>query len=98
MVFIRNTGVANAQYKWFTVREVTGTATPAIGPPVANAVLDQTVKDADGTGSEPVTLNGSASYDPDGTSLTYLWQEGATVLGTTANITYSFLLGPTRCP
>ena len=43
--------------------------------PVANAGLDQTVSDADGNGTETITLNGSESYDPDGTIVSYLWFE-----------------------
>lgn len=61
--------------------------------PVANAGSDQTVSDGDGNGVESVTLNGSASYDLDGTIVSYRWTEGATVLGTTAVITYDFTVG-----
>ncbi|MFB3081001.1 MAG: hypothetical protein ACE1Y1_04425, partial [Nitrosomonadaceae bacterium] len=50
--------------------------------PIANAGADQTVSDADGTGAESVTLDGSASSDPDGSIVSYQWTEGATVLGT----------------
>ncbi|MFQ5630229.1 MAG: S8 family serine peptidase, partial [bacterium] len=35
--------------------------------PIANAGADQTVTDNDGNGIESVTLDGSASFDPDGT-------------------------------
>jgi len=62
-------------------------------PPVANAGPDQTVSDADGTGSETVILDGSTSYDSDGTISSYEWTEGATLLGTTAQITYDFTVG-----
>ncbi len=61
--------------------------------PVANAGLDQTVSDSDGNGVESVTLDGSASYDPDGTIVSYEWTEGTTVLGTTAVIAYDFTVG-----
>ncbi|MFQ5628362.1 MAG: S8 family serine peptidase [bacterium] len=66
-----------------------------IGPqaPVANAGPDQNVTDSDGNGSEAVTLDGSASFDPDGTIVSYQWTEGATVLGNTAVITSSFAVG-----
>jgi outer membrane autotransporter protein len=46
--------------------------------PVANAGLDQTRNDTDGQAGENVTLNGSASSDPNpGTVLTYTWFDGA---------------------
>ncbi len=61
--------------------------------PVADAGLDQTVSDGDGDGVESVTLDGSGSYDPDGTIASYEWTEGAIVLGTTASITVSLALG-----
>jgi probable HAF family extracellular repeat protein len=51
-------------------------------PPIANAGPDQTVTDADNNGIETVTLDGSASTDPDGTIQSYVWKEGATQLAT----------------
>lgn len=62
-------------------------------PPVANAGLNQTVSDTDGNGVESVTLDGSGSYDSDGTIVSYKWSEGATLLDTTAMITYDFAVG-----
>lgn len=62
-------------------------------PPIANAGPDKTVSDTDGNGIESVTLDGSGSYDPDGTIVSYQWTEGATVLGTTTVITYNFAVG-----
>ncbi len=44
-------------------------------PPVADAGPDQTVSDADGSGVETITLDGSASFDPDGTIVEYQWTE-----------------------
>jgi len=44
-------------------------------PPVANAGTDQTVVDNDRDGSEEVTLDGSASRDPDGKIVSYIWSE-----------------------
>jgi hypothetical protein len=71
---------------------LTGTSTPV--PPVANAGADQTVTDTDNTGAETVTLNGSASFDPDGGGIvSYEWKEGATVLGTDASINTSLSVG-----
>ncbi|NLF29358.1 MAG: hypothetical protein GX591_00560 [Planctomycetes bacterium] len=53
-------------------------------PPVANAGNDQTVTDTDDNGSQSVTLNGSSSYDPDGTIVSYVWKEGANQVATGA--------------
>jgi PKD domain len=39
-----------------------------------------------------VTLDGTGSSDPDGDSLTYMWTEGGTTIGTGATPTVS--LGP----
>lgn len=61
-------------------------------PPVANAGADQTIEC--GGASTSVTLDGSASTDPDGDTLTYEWREGATVLGTTAILNTSLPFGP----
>jgi uncharacterized protein YhjY with autotransporter beta-barrel domain len=63
-------------------------AAPALTP-VANAGPDQEVADTDGADGEEVTLNGSASTDPNGDTLTYEWTlDGATpqVLGTGATL------------
>ncbi len=62
-------------------------------PPVANAGADQTIECAGASTS--VTLNGSASTDPDGdTPLTYEWREGVTVLGTGVTLNTSLPFGP----
>jgi serine protease len=61
--------------------------------PVANAGPDQTVSDTDSTGAEMVTLDGSASYDSDGTISSYNWTEGATLLGVGKIISHNFAVG-----
>ena len=61
--------------------------------PVADAGPDQTANDADGNNVESFTLDGSNSYDPDGSITAYEWTEGATVLGTDEIITYDFTVG-----
>jgi|GEM_PF-1282592 len=80
------------------VTHVTITA-PVNHPPVANAGASQTLG-CTGQNGTTVTLNGSASSDPDGDALTYLWKDltGNTV-GTTAIVqltrpsgTYTFTL------
>jgi thermitase len=53
-------------------------------PPVAAAGVDQTVTDEDGDGVALITLDGSASSDPDGKIASYEWSEGSTVLGLAA--------------
>jgi hypothetical protein len=80
------------------VTHVTITA-PVNHPPVANAGASQTVGCAGQNGTS-VTLNGSASSDPDGDTLTYLWKDaagnnvgaGAIVQVTRPSGTYTFTL------
>jgi serine protease AprX len=50
-----------------------GAPAAANQPPVADAGPDQTVPDTDGLPGESVTLDGSASSDPDGTIVSYSW-------------------------
>ncbi len=57
------------------VRKTTETDPSENKPPVSKAGLDQIV-----TEGEPVTLDGSASSDSDGTISSYMWKEGSTVL------------------
>lgn len=58
-------------------------------PPIAWAGEDQTLIDTDGNGVETVTLDGSASTDPDGTIVTRQWllQQAVIATGATAHIT-----------
>lgn len=65
------------------------TAAGANQSPIADAGVDQTVTDADDNGSEVVTLNGSASNDPDGTIDTYVWTESGVqiAIGSTPSVT-----------
>ena len=62
-------------------------------PPLASAGPDQTVSDADGTGIETVILDGSGSYDPDGSISSYNWTEGVALLGTGETISCDFAVG-----
>lgn len=62
-------------------------------PPVANAGPDQILECA-GNGGTPATLNGSASTDPDGAALSYIWtDEAGNVVGTAAIAPVSVTLG-----
>jgi PKD repeat protein len=66
---------------------------PASQSPVANAGADQSVIDADDDGSETVILDGSASYDPDGTIVSYVWSEGTSQIATGSSASVSFAVG-----
>jgi hypothetical protein len=62
--------------------DVVVTVTAGNQPPAANAGQDQTVNDADGTGAESVTLDGSGSNDPDGNIVSYVWSEDGNQIAT----------------
>jgi thermitase len=62
-------------------------------PPVANAGPDQVVTDTNRDGAEIVTLNGSASSDPDGYIASYEWRDGATVIAVGSTPAVSLSLG-----
>lgn len=62
-------------------------------PPLANAGADLSVTDGDGNGVEPVTLDGSRSFDPDGSIASYVWSEGADVIGNSALLTTDLRVG-----
>lgn len=51
-------------------------------PPVAVGGADQLIHDVDGDLIEAVTVDGSASFDPDGSIVAYAWYKGETLLGT----------------
>jgi len=61
--------------------------------PTSNAGADQEVEDTDNNGSETVTLNGTLSFDSDGSIISYEWKEGSIVLGTHSIITTSLSIG-----
>ncbi len=57
--------------------EIEGLYSEGIGnrAPTANAGNNQTVTDTDEGGSEQVTLDGSGSYDSDGTIISWVWSD-----------------------
>ena len=61
--------------------------------PLAYAGLNQIVEDLDGNGSEAVTLDGSASSDPDGTIDSYQWTVADTLLASGVSPTVNLELG-----
>ena len=62
-------------------------------PPVSDAGGDYQVTDSDSNGTETVILDGSGSFDPDGTIQAYEWKEGGDVLGSAAVLEHGFSLG-----
>ena len=62
-------------------------------PPVADAGVDVVVIDTDENGSETVVLDGSGSYDPDRSIVSYVWKEGATTVGTGVSPSVAFDIG-----
>ena len=62
-------------------------------PPIANAGPDRTIYDANGNGSEAVTLDGSASYSTNGTITSWTWTIGTDVIATGATPQVTLPLG-----
>ncbi|MCK5027293.1 MAG: S8 family serine peptidase [Candidatus Pacebacteria bacterium] len=63
--------------------------------PIADAGDDQALPDSDGNGNEVVTLDGSASYDSDGSIVNYRWQLGSTTIATSSVATVTAYTGTT---
>jgi probable HAF family extracellular repeat protein len=84
---IAGTGLLQGEQIWFLMTMSSGQN----HPPVANAGADQ-VLECNG-GFALVSLNGSASTDPDGDTLNYEWVEGNSALGSGASFSTSLSAG-----
>ena len=62
-------------------------------PPHASAGQDQTVEDSDNSGNEAVTLDGSGSYDSDGSISSYAWKENGQSIASGVNPTVTLPIG-----
>ncbi|HOI54293.1 MAG TPA: PKD domain-containing protein [Phycisphaerae bacterium] len=73
----------------YIVRGISSTS--SVIAPVADAGQGGIVEDEDGTGSESVTLDGSGSWDYDGSVVSWVWSEGETPIATgeTAEVSLS---------
>ncbi|HUW22617.1 MAG TPA: PKD domain-containing protein [bacterium] len=72
---------------------ITDLGSPVNQAPTANAGSDQTLIDEDNDGEEQVTLDGSASRDPDGTIVSLIWSEGNSQLANGINPTVTLSTG-----
>ncbi|HBG28294.1 MAG: hypothetical protein A2Y10_03380 [Planctomycetes bacterium GWF2_41_51] len=91
------TSTAFISSMWNTYRSSVGNTNPPPPPtnraPIANAGADQTISDADGNGSQSVTLNGLSSSDPDGSIANYTWLENNQSIATGATPSVNFTVG-----
>ena len=66
---------------------------PLNQPPLASAGVNIVVVDTDRSGAESVTLDGSASHDPDGALVTMVWTEAGAQTATGLTPTVSLSVG-----
>ena len=88
-IFITNSGDTPSG----TGSTATNCGGPQNQPPVADAGSNQTVTDSDNSGSETVSLNGSNSYDPDGSIVSYVWTESGNQIATGQTPSVSLSVG-----
>ena len=75
------------------VVSIAASGAPVNQPPIADAGPDQTLPDADGSGDQPVTLDGSGSSDPDGAIMDYRWTLNGQSIAETAVATITLPVG-----
>ncbi len=61
--------------------------------PIANAGIDQTIEDSDMNGSETATLDGSGSFDSDGSIVSYKWEEEGNQIATGVSPSVNLAVG-----
>lgn len=71
---------------------ITGTVMSSNQPPQADAGPDQVVTDTDGNGTQPIMLDGSLSVDSDGSIIQYRWNNGGSLLASSAMSTSNVVL------
>lgn len=93
-VYVASLVVTDANGSASTVSQTRVTASTANSPPVANAGVIQTV-----SGATRVTLDGSASSDADGDTITYAWSiQSAPDLNTVTTLTNATTVAPSFTP
>ncbi|MBX3410266.1 MAG: matrixin family metalloprotease [Phycisphaeraceae bacterium] len=83
--FIRAQQPGNTNFRYMSMSGAMGFRQVTNQPPVANAGEDQVVVDEERAGEAQVTLDGSASTDPDGTIVNYRWTIDGDVIAESAN-------------
>jgi hypothetical protein len=80
--FIENSSGQVSSYSFPAAERIVPVGWLMFPYPVSQTGPDQTLTDTDASGSEPVTLDGSASTDPDGTIVSYSWTENDVEIAT----------------
>jgi subtilisin len=84
---------ADYGYGLVNAEAAAGGGTPLPRPPVADAGPDQTVTVSADSREKVVTLDGSGSYDPDGSIVSYEWDTGETTPLTGQTVSATFAIG-----
>ncbi|NRA39789.1 MAG: hypothetical protein HRU15_16730, partial [Planctomycetes bacterium] len=75
------------------VRVTVSSGGPSNQVPVAAAGNDVVVTDSDNNSNETISLNGSGSYDNDGSIVSYIWSENGSQIASGANANVNFAIG-----